>query len=52
MKQGKFQAGRKAAPAAEQPRRRLVWLWILVPVLLLGALAAVLLFGVRNGTPT
>ncbi|MCR5551813.1 MAG: VanW family protein [Oscillospiraceae bacterium] len=52
MKQGKFQAGRKAAPAAEQPRRRLIWLWILVPILLLGALAAVLLFGVRNGTPT
>ena len=48
MKQGKFEAGRRAAPEGEGPRRRFDWLLILVPVLILGALAAILILTLGN----
>lgn len=57
MKQGKFEAGRRDTAEGERPRRRIDWLLILVPVLILGALAAILFLtlgsgGLREGEET
>ena len=45
MKHGKFEAGRRGVPEAEQPRSRFRWLWIGLPILALAALAVFLLLG-------
>lgn len=47
MKQGRFEAGRRETPETEQ-RRRFDWLMIAVPILVLGALAAILVLTLGN----
>ncbi len=52
MKQGKFEAGRKAAPTSEETgKRRPDWLLVLVPLLVLAALAAILLLSHSRSEP-
>ena len=48
MKQGRFEVGRRNQTAEEEPRRRVDWLLILVPILVLGALAVILVLTLGN----